>query len=540
MSQIENSSGLPLAKRTRLGISDAQKQALRAFWSNSSPRPTQRECVNWFQAQFRHQISRVSVSRILSSQYEHLDTGPAGASMRASSSHWPILDQKLSDWADGHINNGYPMTGALLQYKAAELWSKIPEYRDRPKPQFSEGWLTRFKTRHSLRYHNFHGEAASVPSSIHEDIKPIRAICDQYDPEDIYNMDETGLYWRQVPNGGLSKQKIAGQKRDKTRISLVVASNATGSDRVPLWLIGEAKTPRALRGVNVRALGCVWRHNDAAWMRHDIMEDWLRSFYGRISMDRRVLLLLDNASPHTVGVRRAPPPPRIKVVFFPSNATSIYQPLDQGIIQNVKHHYRKKWIRWMIAILDRGLDPREKMSIYYTLHWITQVWRNQVSDQTIHNCFIKSTLIGPMSNSAVPTDPSCLSLPIEPGLGKEIKDLYDQVIEKFGNDDIIPFDQFLNPSDESNIPEQPEDENAHVALEGSDVDDDYISGPPPELPSNSDVLRYLQDILLWVGNKEKGTQHHIRQIESLISEFSRIQIDEKRQVTFDDMGWKPK
>ena len=40
--------------------------------------------------------------------------------------------------------------------------------------------------------------------------------------------------------------------------------------------------------------------------------------------------------------------------------------------------------------------------------------------------------------------------------------------------------------------------------------------------------------------QRKGTQHHIRQIESLISEFSRIQIDEKRQVTLDDMGWKPK
>jgi hypothetical protein len=33
-------AALPPAKRARLGISDAQKQALRAFWSNSSPRPT--------------------------------------------------------------------------------------------------------------------------------------------------------------------------------------------------------------------------------------------------------------------------------------------------------------------------------------------------------------------------------------------------------------------------------------------------------------------------------------------------------------------
>ncbi|KAJ5197712.1 uncharacterized protein N7498_006829 [Penicillium cinerascens] len=54
------------------------------------------------------------------------------------------------------------------------------------------------------------------------------------------------------------------------------------------------------------------------------------------------------------------------------------------------------------------------------------------------------------------------------------------------------------------------------------------------------AMALSSDILLWVGNKEKGTQHHIRQIEGLISEFSRILIDEKRQVTLNDMGWKPK
>jgi hypothetical protein len=188
--------------------------------------------------------------------------------MRTSSSHWPILDQKLSEWVEGHIDAGYPITGALIQYKASEYWTKIPKYRDLLKPQFSEGWLTRFKQRHSLRYYTFHGEAASVLSSIHEDIKPIRAIYDQYDLKDIYNMDETGLYWRRMPNRGLSKEKIARQKRDKTRISIVVTINATGSDRLPLWLIGEAKTPYALRGVNIQTLGCVWCQG-AGWQGYN-------------------------------------------------------------------------------------------------------------------------------------------------------------------------------------------------------------------------------------------------------------------------------
>jgi hypothetical protein len=64
------------------------------------------------------------------------------------------------------------------------------------------------------------GESALVPTSIHDEIKPIQAICDQYQPEDIYNMDETGLYWRRMPNGDLSTDGYAGQKRDKARITI--------------------------------------------------------------------------------------------------------------------------------------------------------------------------------------------------------------------------------------------------------------------------------------------------------------------------------
>jgi hypothetical protein len=345
-------------------------------------------------------------------------------------------------------------------------------------------------------------------------------------------MDETGLFWRQMPNGGLSKQKIAGRKLDKARVSLVIATNATGSDRIALWLIGRYQTPHALRSTNYQALGCVWNANEASWMRYDIMTRWLRSFYRHISIGRRVLLLMDNASPHLAGIKQAPPPPHIQVVFFPANSTSIYQPLDQGIIQNLKHQYRKKWIRWMIAILDRGLDPRTKMNLNHTLHWITQAWRNQVSDQTIQNCFKKSTLIRPRSNSAPVS---------EPGLREEIGALYNQVIKKLGDDDFMPLDEFLDPSDESvsELPKGNDIYTHHETMATEGLDDD--SGPSPELPSNIAILGYLHDILLWAGNKQSSTPEHIRQIEGLIRDFSRVQIDEKRQVTLDDMtGWAPK
>jgi hypothetical protein len=179
---IALSASVRLPKRAKLGISDAQKQALRIYWAETKPKPTQRACAEWFQSQFGRLIDRATVSRILSSKYDHLDIGPVGASKRTSSSYWPELDQKVFEWADRHINAGIPITGPLLQYKAIEYWRKIPIYNHLPMPLFSDGWNTRFKQRHSLRYHTFHGEAGSVPALIHDQIKPIQAICKQYRP----------------------------------------------------------------------------------------------------------------------------------------------------------------------------------------------------------------------------------------------------------------------------------------------------------------------------------------------------------------------
>ncbi|KAJ5289239.1 hypothetical protein N7478_002269 [Penicillium angulare] len=77
-------------------------------------------------------------------------------------------------------------------------------------------------------------------------------------------------------------------------------------------------------------------------------------------------------------------------------------------------------------------------------------------------------------------------------------------------------------------------------MESSEVQDIEENGLLLEILSNSEVMVYLQGILLWAGSKEKSTSDYIRQIESLISDFSRIQMEEKRQVTMEDMGWKLK
>lgn len=468
---------IPYPRQPNKGITDIQRKALRIFASDTRPRPTQRACAVCFQEKFSRTINRTTVSRILSSQYNHLDHGEARAKVRKLTAHWPLLDEAIFEWQRRHTQRGFPITGPLIRLKATEYWKKIPMYKDHPMPVFSDGWLNRFKHRHSIKWHTFHGEAASVSDSIHVEMKAIQIICDTYPPEDIYNMDETGLFWRRMPNGGLTSEGRPGQKRDKTRITIVVASNATGSDKLPLWVIGTAKQPHALRGVNMASIGCVWRYNKKAWMRHEIMEQWLRTFYLRIGRQRRVLLLMDNFSAHLLALEKAPPPSNIRIVFLPANATSLYQPLDQGIIQNLKHYYRKSWMYWMIGMVDRGIDPRDRMSLNYTLRWLTQAWRTKVISETIQNCYIKSTVVpGRRTSDQDQTKQDTLPT-LDPGL----RPLYFQVVEKLASqpnaEAILPFEEFLNPSDENIDTSEPDLDDIIITFGGEDTED---SLPDPD------------------------------------------------------------
>lgn len=52
-----------------------------------------------------------------------------------------------------------------------------------------------------------------------------------------------------------------------------------------------------------------------------------------------VALLLDNCSGHDPNI--CDPLGQVEVLYFPPNVTSVYQPLDQGIIASQKALYRK-------------------------------------------------------------------------------------------------------------------------------------------------------------------------------------------------------
>lgn len=176
----------------------------------------------------------------------------------------------------------------------------------------------------------------------------VQARVAQYPLEDQYNCDETGLFWKAIPERSLLTQRIAGIKSDKARISLHFCVNASGSHKLQPWVIGKYQQPRCFRaaGVNIQRLNCVYRSNKKSWMTGSIFKEWLR-WFNRQMASRNVVLLMDNFSAHIAAYNELCAQPsghslqNTEIVWLPPNSTSKTQPLDQGIIAAFKAIYRR-------------------------------------------------------------------------------------------------------------------------------------------------------------------------------------------------------
>lgn len=117
----------------------------------------------------------------------------------------------------------------------------------------SNGWLVRFRDRHGITFKLIQGEEKSAPVN---DANLWRAnemekITEKYAPEDIYNADETGMFYQLLPEKTLSfkGEKCSGGKKSKQRVTALLCVNLPGTHKLRPLIIGKSLKPRCFNNV---------------------------------------------------------------------------------------------------------------------------------------------------------------------------------------------------------------------------------------------------------------------------------------------------
>jgi hypothetical protein len=143
----------------------------------------------------------------------------------------------------------------------------------------------------------------------------------------------------------------------------------------------------------------MYRSNNNAWMTATLFQEWLVQFNKAMKkMNRHVILLLDNATSHQAPTQLS----NVRIHFLPPNMTSHIQPLDAGIINSFKCHYRKLQIQKMLDLVERSL-PAE-LSLDQAIRFSRMAW-DSVTTSTIVNCWHH---VGIRVKSPAPNEELCV------------------------------------------------------------------------------------------------------------------------------------
>lgn len=295
------------------------------------------------------------------------------------------LNDLLYLWFKDSTSRMFPVSGPLLQQKALEIAKQLNLHEFKA----SNGWLESFCKRHNIVYGKMNGESGGVDSNtVDEWKKKVPEICAGYELRDIYNMDETGLFYKALVDSTLhlKGEDCSGGKRSKERVTVMLCANALGEKEKPL-VIGKAMKPRCFGRLERKDLPVDYHANKKAWMTSNIFKLWMKRLDQKMGRQRRnIILLLDNATCHPrVQLKN------VKLVFLPPNTTSITQPMDQGIIQALKLKFRKRQLRSILNKLEAnkaitGPELMKSTDILQAIYLVNQSWK-EVDASTIEKCF---------------------------------------------------------------------------------------------------------------------------------------------------------
>lgn len=138
------------------------------------------------------------------------------------------VETALKLWFTNVRERDARVDGPLLRQKAEDLASKLG------KENFvaTEGWFQRWKKRENLVYRRMHGEQRDADQTAANQwiLEKWPKLIETYSPNDVFSADETGLYFRALPEHTylFQNESTKGCRIPKERITVLSCVSMTG------------------------------------------------------------------------------------------------------------------------------------------------------------------------------------------------------------------------------------------------------------------------------------------------------------------------
>uniref|UniRef100_K7FCS9 HTH CENPB-type domain-containing protein n=1 Tax=Pelodiscus sinensis TaxID=13735 RepID=K7FCS9_PELSI len=263
---------------------------------------------------------------------------------------------------------------AVIQEEAKALYDAVKlELNETDAKPFtaSHGWFDCFKKSSNLYNVKITGEADAADIEAAESFPAIfETIIKEggYLSQQVFNLNETGLYWKHMPARTYISRDEAyapGFKAAKDHMTVMLCTNSNGDCKLKPIIVYCLANPRALAEYSKDYIPVVWKSNVKAWVTASIFIVYFCNCLTaelKENLAFKILLVLDNAPGH--------PPCLIDLSenILPPNMTSLIQPLDQGVIAAFKHTF---------ARLIRGRDVKEfwrKFNVKDAIDILAEAW----------------------------------------------------------------------------------------------------------------------------------------------------------------------
>lgn len=311
------------------------------------------------------------------------------------------LDNALWLWFNQEKRKGAAISGPILKEKALVLNQKIGIEN---RFSASEGWLSRWKKRHGVYHLNVAGneKTAMTNDSVTASsfIQRIQMIIEREGllPEQLYNLDETRLNIKMLPRNSVIENQASVRKTNE-RITITISSNASGTHRLPLFVIGKSEKEQVFKNFDQAILPVYYRSAQRSlWLDSTIFKEWF--FYEftpaithhlqQRNLPVKALLILSNTLSHPSDIEIECG--AIKAIVVPSNITMLIHPPGQNVMDIVKSGYRQKVLAYLIAKIQHEgltlLDALRTMDVKDAILIAARSW-NEVPQSSLMKFWFK-------------------------------------------------------------------------------------------------------------------------------------------------------